>query len=287
MPPEDNTGAPAAAPAITIEPTAAPQAAEIVSGAAAAPAAVVIPLATEAAPAAAPEAPKLEPHTDTPSLLATATTVDKPADAAAAAPATVPGVEAPKPVVADPAAVPAPAIAAEPIKFEPFTLPEGMAALPQERVDEFTGIVTNPELTPQARGQALLDLHMRAAQEFQAQTLQEQHRAFSSMRADWRKEVMADEELGGAGHQTAMNAVARMRDMLVPEKHRAAFMRAMDLTGAGDHPEILRAFHNAARFFDEPAPLHEAGRPTPDRGRRTTQSHGGFYDTTTSGRPTK
>lgn len=291
MPPEDNTGAPPAAPAVTIEPTApaAPEAAAAVSGAAAAPPPALFPPVGEA-PAAAPEAPAapapvekpaLEPHTETPSLLATAG--DKPAEGvkpADGAKAAEDAAAAPKP--GEEGAAP-PAAAPEPVKFEPFTLPEGVT-LAEDRVKEFTDTLVNPELGPQDRAQALVDMHVAALQQYAESTIQAQHKAFGDMRREWRTEVMADEELGGAGHQTAMAAVARMRDLFVPAARREAFNRAMDLTGAGDHPEILRVFYNAARLFDEPAPPREPGRPPPNNGRRPSAgAHGGFYDTVGSG----
>ncbi len=285
MPPEDNTGAAPAAPAIAEIIPAAPEAAEIVSGAAAAPT-TALPLAAEA-PAAAPESPTepaaapaekpaLELHTDTKSLLATAEA--KPADPAAPA-----VVEPPKPgevKAPDPAAAPA---APEAVTFEPFTLPEGVT-LAEDGLKTFTETLVNPELAPQARAQALIDMHVAALQQYADGVDQAQHKAFGDMRAGWRTEVLADPELGGAGHETAMKAVARMRDLFVPAARREAFNRAMDQTGAGDHPEILRAFYTAARFFDEPAPLHDAGRPPPNIGRRPSgAAHGGFYENTGSG----
>jgi hypothetical protein len=284
LPPEDNTGgAPAASPVVP-EQSATPAVAEVVSEAAAAPAAGVPP--TAEAPPAAPEAPapgEAKPaiglHTDTPSLIATA------ADPLATKPAVDPAAAAKPgdPPIADPAAALAVVGAAEPVKYEAFTLPEGVTLQP-ERVDEFTALLGNTELAPQARAQQLVDMHVNAMQSYAEGIAADQHKAFGEMRRGWRTEVMADEELGGAGHQTAMNAIARMRDMLVPSARREAFNRAMDLTGAGDHPEILRVFHAAARLFDEPAPMHDPPKPPPNNGRRPSAgAHGGFYETVGSG----
>ena len=284
MPPEDSTGAAPAAPAVEIAP-AAPAAVPEVAGAAAAapttvdsPSPVEAPAADPATPAAEAEKPALTPHTDTPSLLSS--TGEKPAEPAK--PGDAPAADAPK--AADAPAV----VAAEPVTFEAFTLPEGVT-LAEDQVKTFTDTLVNPELAPQARAQALVDMHVAALQQYADSTAAAQHKAFGDMRAGWRTEVMADAELGGAGHQTAMAAVARMRNLFVPESERAAFNSAMDLTGAGDHPAILRAFYRASRLFDEPAPLRESGRPPPNIGRRPNgAAHGGFYETTGSGPgPTK
>lgn len=114
--------------------------------------------------------------------------------------------------------------------------------------------------------QPLIDLHNKTMEDFAAQTRREQYKVFNETRAGWRKEVLADEEIGGSGHQTAMGAIARMRDLFVPEKDRPAFDEFLRVTGAGDHPSFLRMVHNSARYFDEPAPPPPNPKPSPSNG---------------------
>jgi hypothetical protein len=75
---------------------------------------------------------------------------------------------------------------------------------------------------------------------------------------------MADPILGGSGHQTTSQAVARMRDLLIPKemlaprtfddgKPRLSIAdEFLESTGAGDHPVLWHILHNAARYLDEP-----------------------------------
>lgn len=73
------------------------------------------------------------------------------------------------------------------------------------------------------------------------------------MRADWRQQIERDPQLGGKLEQVK-TTIGRMKDALVgplnsPE--RKAFDDAMNLTGAGDHPAIVRAWYKAAEAFSE------------------------------------
>lgn len=137
-----------------------------------------------------------------------------------------------------------------PVEYK-YTVPETL------KVDDATKAELHTALdafraNPAEGVQGLVDLHNKKMQDFANFTLQEQHRVFNETRAGWRKDWMADAEIGGSGYQTSMAAIARMRDLLVPEKERAAFDQFLRITGAGDHPMFGRLLHNAARYFDEP-----------------------------------
>lgn len=188
---------------------------------------------------------------------------------------------------ADPAkpAEPAKAAAAEPAKTEPSEPAAAAPALePVEYAYELPPTIQMDDATkgnfhaaldafrtdPAKGAQGLIDLHNQTMQQYAEHLSAEQHRVFNETRKGWVTQVMSDEQLGGAGHQTAMGAIARMRDLLVPEDRREAFNEFLMTTGAGDHPEFLRLLHNAARHFDE-APLPPPDpRPAPNGGARPT-----------------
>lgn len=224
-----------------------------------APAAPVETPPTEAPVEPKAEEPKVALHTDTPSLMEEAgkKAEPKPDDK----------VEAPKP--ADPAT--------EAFKYEAFKLPEGVP-VDEARINAFTEIV-GPHKLDQETAQKLVDLHTTTLQQFQEHLVAQQHAAFAETRRGWVDQIKADPVLGGSGHQTALQAAARMRDLLVPEAHRAEFADFMRITGAGDHPALMRLLHNAARLFDEPAAPPIPARPVPDRGGSAKPSKGAvMYD---------
>jgi hypothetical protein len=124
--------------------------------------------------------------------------------------------------------------------------------------------------------QQLFDLHEKTMQAYAKDLQRQQWVAFNETRKGWRTEVMADPVLGGAGHNTAMGAIARMRDLAVSdqkpgtpeyEAQRKEFETFLRVTGAGDHPAFLRMLHNFGRYFDEPPLPPEGARPPPNPGR--------------------
>jgi hypothetical protein len=78
---------------------------------------------------------------------------------------------------------------------------------------------------------------------------------------------MGDPELGGSGFATVKGAVARMRDLFVPERSRKEFDDFLNITGAGEHPAVWRLLWNVAKAFDEPAPTPAGGGPPPNHGK--------------------
>ena len=259
--------APVAAPVVAAPVVAAPVAPAV-------PLAAPVPAAPEAPAAvvAAPEAPKADapaepPHpADVPSLL-DSFKKDEPAKDAKAP-------DAPK---ADDKPV-AP-VAADKIEWK-FEVPEQIKIeQPQmERLTSALDRLTAPKDAADraAAAQDLLNQHRDAMQAFAEQTARDQIAAFNTTRADWRKQVLADERIGGAGHMTAMGAIARMRDLAVSDHKQgtpeyAADQQSFDnflrVTGAGDHPAFLKFVHRFARILDEPSLPPPNPQPPPDLGK--------------------
>ena len=227
-----------------------------------------------------PAEPKVEPKAE-PKVEAKPAEkpAEKPVEKAAEPAKEAPKVEAPKPAEAakpaEPAKVEPPA---EPIVYN-FELPEVMKGTPltDPVMKTFTESL-NEFRAPPELGQKLLNLHAQAMQGLADQKLADQHRAFNQTRDGWRKEVLSDEQIGGSGHQTAMKAIARMRDMLVPEADRAGFEQFLRITGAGDHPQFLKLLHRAAKYFDEPGlPPENPGVPA-DIGKQNGARASALYD---------
>jgi len=244
-----------------------------------------------------PVAPAAEPiaaHTDTPTMLGeavspgdvapaaelTANPVEPaaPVEVAPAEPAPEVKTEEPKPAE-PPAAVettsPAESAPLEPMVYPEWKTPDGVK-VDAEQIGKFNDILAEARVPPEV-GQALLDMHasylQQAVTAMQENSIREQHRVFGEVRQGWRKEVMADPEIGGAGHQTAMGAIARVRDVLVSSarpgteqynKDLADFNQALAVTGMGDHPILLKMLHRAARFIDEPGMGPTGIKPPPD-----------------------
>ena len=261
--------APGPAPSPEIPPTPAPASAPA-SPPAAEPA-TAAPAPVPGAAAKPSEAKVTEVPPPEPSLLETLGKKPEPAKPEGEKPVEAKPPEAAKAAEAKP---PEAAKPAEPAAVEyKYTLPETLKmddALKGEVHKAFDDFRADPA----AGAQKLIDLHAKTMQDFATQLDRQNREAFANYRKSMRDKVMADPELGGAGHQTAMGAVARMRDLFVPQKDRAEFDDMLRITGAGDHPAMLRLLHNAAKWFDEPAVAPPEARPTKGNGRRPS---GGLY----------
>lgn len=220
----------------------------------------------EAAAAKVAESKTEPPKADAP---AEAKADDKPADK----PAEPPKVDAP--VEAKPI---------EPFEYK-FELPEVLKA-DDKRIGEFTALLNEGGgRVTQEGAQKLLNMHAQAMQDYATQTRRDQFDTFNKTKAGWEKDILADEEFGGAGHQTATRAVARARDALISsarpgtkqyERDLKSFNEFQSITGAGSHPAFWRMLHNAARFIDEPQSASVAAdiRPTKGNGKNP---RGGMY----------
>lgn len=164
--------------------------------------------------------------------------------------------------------------ALEPIVYPEWKFPEGIQG-DKATLDQFTSFLGEHRIAPEV-GQALLDQHIAALNTYGQHLQNEQHRIWLETRQNWVKQSMADPQIGGAGHQTAMGAIARMRDMLASdspqgsEQHKkdlAELSQVLDFTGMGDHPVFLKFVHRIARYLDEPALPPPNIQPAPGNGR--------------------
>jgi hypothetical protein len=266
------TASPAPAP---IAPAAQPPAAEpapvVATTPAPAPAAATDKPVEPSSPAAA------EPAAAVPTLLEKFDKEKADAEAAKAAKAAAPkpqATEAAKPAEAPPAQPTAPV--PTPVEYK-YTLPETIR-MDDTLKGEVHGALDAFRANPSEGVQGLINLHEKQMRAFAEHMANEQQRIFRETRQGWAKEILSDPEIGGSGHQTAMGAIARMRDLFVPEKDRPRFEEFLRVTGAGDHPSFLKLLHQAARFYDEPALPPPNPRPAPGNGRRPTNRLRDIYD---------
>lgn len=197
-----------------------------------APAATPAPAATETAPAVTP-VPGANPTL-----------------AAEAPPAAPVDPNAPKPAEgAKPAE--APAIAAiDPAKF---TIPEGFTR-DEDAIKSLVETLSDEKLAPQDRAQRLMDIHADVVKKVgEANT-----KAWTDLNEGWIKEAKADPEIGGAKLEATKTTIAKAIDSLGPDSAKA-FRQALDMTGAGNNPAIIRGLNKWASQIVEGS--HVTGTP--------------------------
>jgi hypothetical protein len=194
---------------------------------------------------AAPAEPKIETTSDRPSLLETATKdaakEDKPADTKPAEkPAEVSPADA-KPAEVKPAEIkPVDPEAPAPVEYK-YELPQtlqmddALRGTLHEALDKFRA-------NPAEGAQDLINMHADAMSTYAAHLSAEQHRAFNAMRDQWNTEWKADPVIGGAGYDTSLKTIARMRDALVPaEMMEPSITIGQDAAGRDDQDQPVRA----------------------------------------------
>lgn len=185
-----------------------------------------------------------------------------------AAPAAEPVVEAAPEPAAEPAAEPeapvepvveaAPEAPAEPVVevepppatvYEPFKLPEGIVAAP-EQAEAFSAVLNEYGLTQEA-GQKLMDMHGASLKEYADSVAQHQQDVFAETRAGWVKEF---DKAAGNRRDTILNdAKWLINDTIKDTAERKALWNAFAITGAGDHPAVIMALAKVAKRLKERA----------------------------------
>lgn len=130
-------------------------------------------------------------------------------------------------------------------QYEKFTVPEGFD-YDDGKVSEFATLARELNLS-QEQAQKLVDLHVRHWLGFEEQT-----RAQSE---EWRKQTMNDPEFGGQKFMQSLQDAHRFVNAFGGEKLRIA----LDATGAGNHPELFKAFALAGRLLGEDRLVKGAG----------------------------
>ena len=157
-------------------------------------------------------------------------------------------------------------------EWQPFTLPDDLAApLEEERVAALREALTADGLSPQDRGQRLVDLHIAEMHAYDERALERQISVFQDMQRDWIEKFKGDPEIGGSAAQTSVqhanSAIRRLhsedrrfgqplpaqQNGQARESDHSAFMDMLRVTGAINHPEMVRHLTRVENLLREPA----------------------------------
>jgi hypothetical protein len=193
-----------------------------------------------------------------------------------AAPVTAPAepkpaeVKAPEP----PAAVTPPT----PPTYEAFKLPEG-ATLDKGRMGEFTTMLGEFETANktdhaamQAFGQRALDFHIQEV----TRMLEGQQAAWTQMRDEWKGKFLADADMGGAHKAATMGRCGAMIEQYGGTAEQQTELRQVfAMTGAGDHPAVIRLINNMGKVLSEGTPVPAQNSKGAPQGSRASRRYAG------------
>lgn len=159
-----------------------------------------------------------------------------------------------------PEAAPAAEAAPPTIDLAALAVPEGFELSDDLRA-EFAGVLSNAELEPQARAQALVDLHARqvstALEAATAKMVAETATAYAAMADEWRTATRALPQFADGKFESEVGA---MKQALLAQGATPEFFRALEETGAGINPHILDLLHKLTLPYREGGPV--SGNPT-------------------------
>lgn len=175
----------------------------------------------------------------------------------------------------------------EPVKPEPlatpvydaFTLPEGVT-FADDKVSAFTGLMGETEqkihadpasmhTAMQEFGQKAVDLYIAEVREATERSARLQRETWDRTLSDWQQQFRDDPEIGKNRQDTTIQRIGGLLNLYekhagkdITDKVRSAFA----LTGAGNHPEVLRWAHwMASRLTETSRVVPITPRAAPDK----------------------
>lgn len=138
-----------------------------------------------------------------------------------------------------------------PESYADFTLPENMevnAAV----LDEFKGMAKEANM-PQEQAQKFVEMGAKLTQEAVENFALSQVEAYAKKVEGWHKTRADDAEIGGT--EDKRNEVLSHASKVVKAVGGESLLKALDETGAGNHPEIIRAFYRLRDVIGEDGKL--------------------------------
>ena len=133
-----------------------------------------------------------------------------------------------------------------PFEVEALTLPEGFE-LPEELGKTFASILDDKELSTQDRGQKLIDLYAENMKAASTGMQQANLDMWQKTNEGWRNEIKELPEFKNNPDAEAGKILQALTSVGAGED----FFKALDLTGAGNHPAILQVLHRLTKPYME------------------------------------
>lgn len=149
-----------------------------------------------------------------------------------------------------------------PEEYGEFTIPEG-TTLDEQTATEFKGLAKELDLT-QEQAQKLLDF---GGGKLQAQ-IEAPYKLWAETQAKWQAEVKADPEIGGTKFEQSIKDAAQVfvpgesNPFVKTDAEAKSLREALNMTGAGNNPAIVKLFVKIGTLLKESGPL--SGGPVKD-----------------------
>jgi hypothetical protein len=136
---------------------------------------------------------------------------------------------------------PKPPEAFVPLTVEALKLPEGLQ-VDKELAASFVALVNEHKLPPAVQAQ-LVELQSKSMQALSGQDSEN----WNKTQEEWTTQIKADPEYGGAKYEATIADVGVFMTAFADDEVR----QALDITGAGNHPAIIKMLAKAAKVVKE------------------------------------
>ena len=132
----------------------------------------------------------------------------------------------------------------KPIEYTDFKLPEGVK-VDDEVMGQFKTLAAESKVS-QETAQKFMDLHTAAI----TKAANAPYDAWRSTQSAWQAEIKADPAIGGKNLGQTQTAIAKAIDSMGPAEAKA-FRQALNFTGAGNNPAIVKGLALLGKSFTE------------------------------------
>ena len=148
-----------------------------------------------------------------------------------------------------------------PEKYSDFAVPEGFT-LDKEVAGDFGALAKEGNLS-QGYAQKLVDFYVKQLQQMNNAPAE----FYEAKQEEWKNAINSDPEIGGSKWNGTKASIGRLFDSLGDSALTDAFREAMDYTGAGNHPGVVKFLARVAQRLTEGGPVRGSG-PSLDGMRR-------------------
>ncbi|MGC8493651.1 MAG: hypothetical protein ACP5SH_18165 [Syntrophobacteraceae bacterium] len=148
-----------------------------------------------------------------------------------------------------------------PEEYADFTFPDAFK-LENQDLTEFKSFAKEQDLT-QEQAQKVLDF---AGPKIR-QMIEQPYKAWNDLQTKWQEEVRIDPEIGGTKYEQSVREAGNVfvageaNPFVRTEPEAKALREALNTTGAGNNPAIVKLFVKMGRLLAEPE--HLSGKPAP------------------------
>lgn len=167
-----------------------------------------------------------------------------------------------------------------PLPTYEFKAPEGLT-LDDAKLGEFTKELAEFETLNKADhakmqefGQKLVERHAAEVKSTIERLNHSYAEQWEKQKNDWKESFVKDPEIGGNRQQTTVNAAAEfIRTHGGTEAQQEEFRNLMDMTGAGNHPAMIRILAKAMQSMGEGKPV-PANKPVQQNASKVAKRYG-------------